>query len=76
MVDHTDDYCTFAESYDFSGKTVVPFCTYASTYRDETLARIAELTPDAGHLPGEGLTSGRISAETVGSWLQEIGIVE
>ena len=32
--------CTFAESYDFSGKTVVPFCTYASTYRDETLARI------------------------------------
>ncbi|WP_299098615.1 flavodoxin [uncultured Alistipes sp.] len=68
--------CTFAESYDFSGKTVVPFCTYASTYRDETLARIAELTPDAGHLPGEGLTSGRISAETVGSWLQEIGIVE
>ena len=23
--------CTFAESYDFAGKTVVPFCTYAST---------------------------------------------
>lgn len=36
--------CTFAESYDFRGKTVVPFCTYASTYRDETLARIVELT--------------------------------
>ena len=31
---------TFAESYDFRGKTVVPFCTYAATYRDETLARI------------------------------------
>ena len=31
----------------FRGKTVVPFCTYASTCRDETLARIAELTPDA-----------------------------
>lgn len=54
---------TFAESYDFSGKTVVPFCTYSATYRDETLVRIVELTPDADHLTGEGLTSGRINAE-------------
>lgn len=67
---------TFAESYNFEGKTVVPFCTYASTYRDETLARIVELTPDANHLTGEGLTSGRINADNIGTWLQEIGIVE
>lgn len=67
---------TFAESYDFTGKTVVPFCTYASTSRDETLARIVELTPDANHLTGEGLTSGRINADNIGTWLQEIGIVE
>ena len=45
---------TFTESYDFKGKTIVPFCTYASTYRDETLARIVELTPDAKHLKGFG----------------------
>lgn len=68
--------CTFAENYDFEGKTVVPFCTYASTYRDETLARIVELTPDADHLTGEGLTSGRINADNIGAWLREIGIVE
>ena len=68
--------CTFAESYDFKGKTVIPFCTYASTYRDETLTRIVELTPDAGHLAGEGLTSGRINEQTIGAWLREIGIVE
>ena len=68
--------CTFAESYDFEGKTVVPFCTYASTYRDETLARIVELTSDADHLTGEGLTSGRINADNIGAWLREIGIVE
>lgn len=66
---------TFAESYDFEGKTVIPFCTYAATYRDETLARIVDLTPDAGHLTGEGLTSGRINAEVIGAWLREIGIV-
>lgn len=43
---------TFTESYSFEGKTVIPFCTYASTYRDETLARIVEITPDADHLTG------------------------
>ena len=68
--------CTFAESYDFEGKTVVPFCTYASTYRDETLARIVELTPDAEHLTGEGLTSGRINEQNISLWLNEIGIIE
>lgn len=67
---------TFAESYDFEGKTIVPFCTYASTYRDETLARIVELTPKANHLTGEGLTSGRINADNIEAWLQKIGIVE
>ena len=68
--------CTFAESYDFEGKTVVPFCTYTSTYRDETLARIVELTPDAAHLTGEGLTSGRINEQNISSWLREIGLIE
>ena len=68
--------CTFAESYDFDGKTVVPFCTYASTYRDETLARIVELTPNADHLTGEGLTSGRINEQNISSWLKEIGVIK
>lgn len=68
--------CTFTESYDFEGKTVVPFCTYASTYRDETLARIVELTPNADHLTGEGLTSGRINEQNISSWLKEIGVIK
>lgn len=63
---------TFCESYDFKGKTVVPFCTYASTYRDETLAEIVNSTPDAEHLTGEGLTSGRINENTIKSWLDRI----
>ena len=69
---------TFTESYDFTGKTVVPFCTYASTYRDETLARIVELTPGAeAHLDGLGLTSGRLNVGTnVENWLHEIGMIK
>lgn len=63
---------TFCESYDFKGKTVVPFCTYAATYRDETLAEIVNSTPDASHLTGEGLTSGRINRSTIQSWIDLI----
>lgn len=60
---------TFAESYDFSGKTVVPFCTYAATYRDETLRKIVELTPDAEHLEGLGSTG---STNGVQAWIERI----
>lgn len=63
---------TFAESYDFKGKTVVPFCTYAATYRDETLAEIVNITPDAEHLTGEGLTGGGINPRTIQTWIDLI----
>lgn len=63
---------TFCESYDFTGKTVVPFCTYASTYRDETLAEIVSSSPDAAHLTGEGLTSGQISDRRIRTWIDMI----
>lgn len=37
----------FLESYDFSGKTVVPFCTHAGSGLSGTQDRIEELCPDA-----------------------------
>ena len=49
---------------------------FRSAYRDETLARIVELTPDADHLTGEGLTSGRINEQNISLWLNEIGIIK
>lgn len=55
---------TFAESYDFKGKVVVPFCTYAATYRDETLQKIVDLTPDAVHLTGLGTTGSTSGVQT------------
>jgi len=64
---------TFAESYDLEGKTVVPFCTYAETYRDETLAKIVELTKKSKHLKGFGSTG---SVQGVKAWLEEIGIIK
>lgn len=61
-----------SENYDFSGKTIVPFCTYQATYRDETLAKIVELTPESEHLKGFGTTNRNAD---VTSWLNEIGIM-
>lgn len=60
------------ENYDFAGKTIIPFCTYAATYRDETLAKIVELTPDSKHLKGFGTTNK--NADVTG-WLKEIGVI-
>ena len=65
---------TFAESYDFGGKTVVPFCTYAATYRDETLERIVGLTPAAGHLKGFGAVDR--NTEGIETWRKGIGLLQ
>lgn len=66
---------SFLESsgYDFSDKIIVPFCTYASTYREETLAKIVELTPGSVHLQGFGTTGRNISG--VENWLRTIHII-
>ncbi len=63
---------TFCESYNFKGKTVIPFCTYAATYRDETLAEIVKITSDASHLTSEGLTSGEINPNNIQTWIDQI----
>lgn len=60
--------------YNLKGKTVVPFCTYAETYRNETLAKIVELTPDSKHLKGLGLTSHK--AGRITDWLRSINIIK
>lgn len=67
---------TFCESYNFKDKTVIPFCTYAATYRDETLAEIVNSTPDAAHLQGLGLTSGQINQSAINSWLKNIKVLK
>lgn len=44
--------CTFLESYDLTGKTVVPFFTYgATTYLNESMQKIYKVTPASRHVP-------------------------
>ncbi len=65
---------TFCETYSFEGKTVIPFCTYASSGRDATLQKLNDLTSTANHLTGFG-TSGN-STSGVESWLRTINMIK
>lgn len=62
------------KDYNFAGKTVIPFCTYA-TAAYETLNDIINATPDSEHLAGLGTRGSQNSyTQVVKSWLDRIGI--
>ena len=58
--------------YDFSGKIVVPFCSYANMFPHETLLEIVNATPNSLHHNGfiseEGDTTG------IAQWLDDINL--
>ena len=56
------------------GKTVIPFCTYYSTYRDETLATLIDATPTAQHKEGYGTTNPKQG--DIDAWLKKIGVIK
>lgn len=58
---------TFVESYDFSGKTVIPFCTSASSGIGSSASDLEALTSGAAWLEGHRF-SGSDSEATVMDW--------
>lgn len=62
------------EGYDFTGKIVIPFCSYANMFPEETLLKIVELTPGAIHL--RGLPAKEKTTNGVEEWLRTIHIIE
>ena len=67
---------SFLELYDFSGKTIVPFCSHGGGRFGQSLTAIAKLAPDA--VLGEGLSvhysGGAALSDDVAAWLDSIGI--
>lgn len=62
--------CTFLESYDLKDKIIVPFFTYgATTYLQQSVDKIHEVTPESIHLPT--YTGGGVEA-----WLRNINIIK
>lgn len=64
---------TFLESYDLSGKTVVPFCTSGGSGIDGSLGGIQALAPDADWLTGQRFSAGASEAD-VQSWVDNLGL--
>lgn len=64
---------TFVESYDFSGKTIVPFCTSGGSGMGSSAVNLEELTNGAQWLSGQRL-SGSDSQDTVMEWVNGLGL--
>lgn len=64
---------TFAESYDFSGKTVVPFCTSGGSGVGSSAANLEKLTSGAAWLSGTRL-KGNDSRSTIAEWINGLGL--
>lgn len=64
---------TFMESYDFSGKTIVPFCTSGGSGIGSSASNLEELTSGADWIEGARL-NGSDSQETVMEWVNGLGL--
>ena len=64
---------TFVESYDLSGKTIVPFCTSGSSGIGSSAANLRASAPDAVWLPGNRF-SGSASRSAVADWLNSLDV--
>lgn len=64
---------TFVESYDFSGKTIVPFCTSGGSGIGSSATNLEQLTSGADWLDGRRL-NGSDSQDTVMEWVNSLGL--
>ena len=63
---------TFLESYDFTGKTVIPFATSGGSGMGKTADILRSVCPAADILPGKRM-SARESASSVRAWVETFG---
>lgn len=59
---------TFLEAYDFSGKTIVPFCTSGGSGLGETAGNMRSLAKEADVRDGKRFSSG-VSEEELKTWV-------
>lgn len=64
---------TFVESYDFSGKTIIPFCTSGGSGMGNSAANLHSAANDAKWLDGRRF-SGSISGDELVEWVNGLGL--
>lgn len=69
---------TFFDEYDFSGKTIVPFCTHGGSRFSQAVQTIRKLEKEATVLDGYAISRDRVgeSKPNVLNWLKRIGMTE
>ena len=62
---------TFLEEYDFSGKTILPFCTHEGSGLGNSERDIRKLCPESKVQPGLAIRGGSVKSagDTIKSWL-------
>jgi flavodoxin len=68
----------FLTEYDFSGKTIVPFCTHEGSGLGRSVRDIAKLCPKSTLLEGVAIrgSSVKTAQNQVSGWLRKIGILK
>lgn len=64
---------SFVKANDFSGKTVIPFCTSASSDLGDSGKLLAEMTGTGNWLTGERFSSS-VSEDDIHNWVDSLGI--
>jgi flavodoxin len=69
---------TFLESYDFSGKIIVPFCTHEGSGIGSSERNILKLCPNAKVIPGIAIQGSSVASSDnlVKNWLEKYKLVD
>ena len=68
---------TFLEAYDFSGKTIIPFCTHEGSGIGSSERDIKKLCPNSKVLPGLAIVGGSVDKadKDIMNWLEKIDLM-
>ncbi len=64
---------TFLESYDFTGKTIIPFATSGGSGMGKTNEKLKSSCPGAALMPGKML-NGRLSDAELKRWIESLSL--
>jgi len=69
--------CTFLDSYDFSGKTIVPYCTHEGSGLGSSERDIIKLCPAAKVLSGLAIKGGTVcrADHDLANWLKRLDLL-
>jgi flavodoxin len=69
---------TFLEEHDFSGKTIIPFCTNEGSGMGRSESDIKQICPDAKVLKGLSIKGGGVlgAENDISAWLRKSGVMD